>query len=458
MGGLVDSLTMAARSLQAQQYAMEVTGNNIANVNTPGYSRRVIDFAAVPPDAGGGVEIQGVRAVRDAFIERRLLQEVPLSARSGAMADMLGAVETSFGLPGGSLDAQLDEFFSAFAGLADNPASAVARRQALSAGQSLASSFSELAFRLESARRDADQQIQGTVEEINALAERVAQLNAAIPAARLNGSAQSLEDEQAQLVRRLAELGGVHAIPRDQGGVDLTIGNGRALVAGENAYALEASTSLPGGYTALSSQGVSLTNELTGGTIAGLLYVRDTTIPSYQASLDTLAFETAAQVNVLHTAGFDLNGNAGGNFFSFSAPPVGVSGAASLIRVDPAVAADPGAVAAAAVALPGDNGTARAIAALRDARVLSGNSATLLDSWGDLVYRVGADARDATAARETHADIVRQVDALRDQVSGVSLDEEALNLLKFQRAYEANAKYFSAIDSMLKTLMDAVGR
>ena len=110
-------------------------------------------------------------------------------------------------------------------------------------------------------------------------------------------------------------------------------------------------------------------------------------------------------------------------------------------------------IAAASVAEAGDNGTARAIAALRHQRVLDGGTATLHDGWADLVYLVGSDARSAADARDTQQDIIREVDALRDQVSGVSLDEEALNLLKFQRAYEANARFFSTVDSMLETLL-----
>jgi len=458
MGGLVDSLSMAARSLQAQQYAMDVTGQNISNVNTPGYSRRVVDFAAVPPDAGGGVEIERVRSVRDTLLERRLLQQVPLSARDSAIAEALGVVETALGKSGESLDARLDTFFSAFADLSASPTSSVARREVQAAGESLSAAFAEMADRLESARRDADAHVKGAVEEINSLAERVARLNAAIPSARLNGSAQTLEDEQSQLVRQLAELVDVHVIPRQEGGVDLTIGNGRPLVAAANAYALEALPTLPGGSVALSSQGVTVTSELTGGSIGGLLHVRDTAIPSYLSSLDTLAFETASQVNTIHSAGFDLNGNAGGNFFSFSTPPVGVSGAARALRVDPAITADNSTIAAASVAVVGDNGAARAIAGLRSTRVLNGNTATLLDGWSNLVYQVGSDSRNAANDRDSHREIVREVEALRDQVSGVSLDEEAMNLLKFQRAYEANAKFFTAVDRMLSTLLDALGR
>jgi flagellar hook-associated protein 1 FlgK len=454
MSNLFHSLTMAARSLQGQQYAMDVTGHNIANVNTPGYSRRVVDFAEVPPPAGGGVEVDGVRAVRDTLLERRLFQQVPLGSREAAIADALAVVEATLGRPGESLDAQLDGFFDAFADLAENPASAVARRQVQVSGESLAAAFGQVAGHLEASRRDADGRLRGAVDELNALTARIAEINGALPSARMSGGGLTLQDEQQQLVRRVSELAPVQVITRADGGVDLALENGRPLVVGASQYTIDVSASAPEGYASLSSEGFPLDGQITGGTIGGLLYVRDTAIPGYQASLDTLAFETAAQVNALHAAGFDLAGAAGGDFFSFSAPPAGVAGAARAIRVDPGIVADNGTIAAAAVAEAGDNGTARAIAALRHQRVLDGGTATLHEGWADLVYRAGRDARAAGDARDTQQAIVREVDALRDQVSGVSLDEEALNLLKFQRAYEANARFFTAVDQMLETLFN----
>ena len=134
----------------------------------------------------------------------------------------------------------------------------------------------------------------------------------------------------------------------------------------------------------------------------------------------------------------------------------GTTGAASAIRLDPAIAADNRRIAAAAIAASGDNGTARAIAALRSERVLGGGTATLTDGWGELMYQLGSDVQGAEDARDTHAAITREVEAMRDQVSGVSLDEEALHLMKFQRAYEANARFFRAVDDMLITLLNIV--
>jgi len=454
MPGLFDSLTMAARSLQSQQFAMNVTGQNISNVNTPGYTRRVVDFAAVPPPSGGGVEIQDVRRVRDSLLDGRLLQQIPLGSYDTAVADSLSVVETNLGKVGESLDQQLDAFFNAFADLAENPTSAVARRQVQVASQSLATSFNETANQLESSRREADARIRATVDQVNTLSARIAEINGALPAAQSNGTGQTLEDQQEELVRQLSALADVHVIARQEGGVDVTLGSGRPLVIAANSYTLDTTTGA-NGYANLATGGVDVTSEVTGGTLGGLLYVRESAIPSYLASLDRLAAQTATSVNALHVTGFDLNGAAGGAFFSYSTPPVGTSGAAKALRVDPAIAADGSLIAAASVAETGDNGTARAIAALRNQRVLDGNTATLVDGWANIVYEVGTDSQGAAAARDTHEAITREVAALRDQVSGVSLDEEALNLLKFQRAYEANAKFFTAVDSMLETLMNA---
>ena len=134
------------------------------------------------------------------------------------------------------------------------------------------------------------------------------------------------------------------------------------------------------------------------------------------------------------------------------------AGAARLIAVDPTIAGDSRRIAAAGVNEVGDNTVAQGLANLRDALVLDGNSATLVDGWSSLAYRVGRDTRSAIDGQAAQADIVQQIDALRDSVAGVSLDEEAVQMIKFQRAYEANARFFSTIDQTLDILFSIVGR
>lgn len=462
MSDLFSSLTSAARALDAQRYGLDVAGQNIANVNTPGYSRRTIDLQAVAPDgagsAGRGVDVVGVRALRDRLLETRLQQEVPAQQRELAMAGALSVVEAAIGTPGSSIDMSLQNFYDAFARLSESPVSATGRQDVLLQADTLADGFRDMASRLASAGFDADRQVRDSVEEINGLIEQIRALNVSIARSPSLEASLHLRDDQTRLVRLLSEQVNVHVLDRPEGGVDLSIGNGRPLVIGETKYDLTVTSVAPTGYAALGINGTTVTSEITGGRLGGLLRVRDVNIPDYQSSLDDLAFEVANQVNALHTAGFDQTGAAAGNLFAFSTPPVGTAGAAAALIVDPAVAADARLVAAAGIANGGDNQTARAIAALREQPVLSGGTATLSDAWGQLVYRIARDTRSATDESDSRQAIVDQVDALRDQVSGVSLDEEAMHLLKFQRAFEANARFFSIIDQTLGMLLDSVGR
>jgi flagellar hook-associated protein 1 len=457
VSGLFTSLLSASRALEAQRYGLDVAGQNIANVNTPGYSRRTIDLAALAPhgagSAGGGVEAVGVRALRDRLLETRMLQEIPAQHREVAMSSALSVVEAAIGTPGSSIDKSLQNFYDGFARLAEAPVSATVRQDVLLQADALAGSFRDMATRLESARRDTDQQVRSTTEEINSLTEQIRAMNASIAAMPSPESSLHLRDDQAQLVRRVSELVDVQVLDRPEGGVDLMIGNGQPVVVGQTRYDV-ALSSTPTGYAALSINGTTVTSEITGGRLGGLLQVRDISIPDYQTRLDDLAFEVANQVNTIHGAGFDQSGAAAGNLFGFSTPPIGT---AALV-VDPAVAADPRLVAAAGIANGGDNQAARDIAALREQRVLNGNTATLSDSWGQLVYRVARDTKAATDESTSRKAIVDQVEALRDQISGISLDEEAMHLIKFQRAYEANARFFSAIDQTIGMLLETVAR
>jgi flagellar hook-associated protein 1 FlgK len=457
MSDLFSSLTSAARALDAQRFGMDVTGQNIANVNTPGYARRTIDLAEVAPyertSAGGGVDVVDVRALRDRLLDRRLQQELPLERREAAMAEALSVVEAVIGRPGESLDTKLNAFFDSFSKLADSPTSGVARQEVLLQANSLATSFHDMADRLASAQRDSDQQVRSAVDQINTITARLAALNESSSKAASTGGVPALQDEQMSLVRQLGELVDVNVIDHGNGVVDVALGNGRPLVVGENPYALGVTSTPPSGFASITSGGADVTSQITGGRLGGMLQVRDVNLPNYMSQLDALAYNVATQVNTLHSAGYDQTGVAGGAFFAFSTAIVGSAGAAAALIVDPAVAADARRIAAAGIADAGDNQTARGIAALRDARILNSGTATFTDAWGQLVYTVGRDSKAAQDEQLSRSEIVRQVDALRDQVSGVSLDEEATNLLKFQRAYEANARFFRACDQALDTLL-----
>jgi flagellar hook-associated protein 1 FlgK len=461
MSDLLSSLSMATRALEAQRFGLDATGQNIANVNTPGYSKRVVDFAEVPPDssrsAGRGVDVVGVRAMRDQLIERRLRQELPAERREAAVAEALSIVEVALGKPGQSIDAALNRYFDAFATLSESPASSVARQEVLLQGESVAAAFRDMAGRIAVSQRDTDGQVSSLTAAVTDLASQIATINETIQrTGESAGGILHLQDQQSELVRRLSALIDVDVLQRADGGVDITIGNGRALVIGENDYPV--TVSQVGSVNHVFSAGVDITAEISGGTLGGVIFTRDVLLPAYMTDLDDLAYEFATQVNTLHAAGVGADGGTGRNFFAFVPAIGGAAGAAGAISVDATVAADVDLIAAAGAGGPvGDNTTARNIAELRNARVFGG-SATLGETWGQLVYRVGRDAQVAKDEQRSRLDIVNQVDELRDQVSGISLDEEAMQLMRFQRAYEANARFFRAVDMTLDTLMQTLAR
>ena len=448
---LFGMLGSTARALDAQRFGLDVVGNNLANVNTAGYTKRVLDMGAVPPSdrfsAGNGVEVLGVRSMRDRLYDQRLFDELPLEQQQAAIRDSLGLAEVALGQPGSSIDGALADFFDAFAELADAPSSTTARQQVVSEAQALAGEFSSMASRLDDAARATDAQVRSDVEQINALASQIAALNKSIGSSPATETLH-LRDEQVEAIKALSGLLGMQVQPLSDGTVQVVTRTGRPLVIGEKAYPLGISSAPTTGFARITSNGVDITSEITDGHLGGLTEVRDSKIPGYVAAVDQLAYSVATQVNAVHATGFDLAGNAGGPLF---AAPAAVAGAAAGLQVSAAVAADPSRVAAAGIASPGDNQIARQLANLRDGAIVDG--ATPGAAWATLVYRVGADVNTAANEQRGRGEIVNQIELLRDSVSGISIDEEAASMMRFQRAYEANARFFTVIDETLQTLL-----
>ncbi|MDH4067184.1 MAG: flagellar hook-associated protein FlgK, partial [Acidobacteriota bacterium] len=322
MSSLFGILSMTTRALDAQRAGLNVTGQNIANLNTEGYSRRTLLLAEA---LIGGVDVLGIRGRRDALLDARVRQELPAEARETALAAALGVVETGLGKPGESLDKRLSAFFDSFSELASDPSSTVARDAVLQQSRLLARSFNDIAAQLTSARREADAQIRTGVDDINALSARVARLNESIVGA-IGGDVEALRDERELALQQLAQLADVSVIQREDGGVDVALAGGRAIVIGASSYQVEVTSTAPDGLAALSIGGVDITAAISGGTLAGALDARDTRIPSYQTRLDELAYGVAQEVNTVHQTGFDLNGNPGQALFT---PLGGIAGAAA---------------------------------------------------------------------------------------------------------------------------------
>ena len=460
MSDLFTMLGTAARALDAQRYGLDVAGQNIANVNTPGYTRRSVLFKEVAPldpwSPGGGVDVQALVAARAPLVEARLRFEQPQSSMEGTIADHLAVIEASLGKPGASIDAALSRFYNTYAALAQSPTSATARQQVIIEGRSLATAFNSLSDSFQAAQINADAELRDTLTQVNALSAQIARINADIVGVGAD-NAQGLLDQQQEALAALSKLIDISVTQNGDGTIGVSVANGRALVISAYSYDLSASSAPPNGFAQVMSAGssgtVDITSQINGGSIGGLLVIRDTIIPQYRTALDNLAYGVVSDVNSLTTGGYDLNGGAGLNFFD---QPGSAAGAAAAMAVNATVAADASLVVASATTAPGNNDVARAIAALQDSPI-AGTSTKPVDAWGSLVYQVATDSREAVQARASHEQVMQQLKNLRDQISGVSIDEEAAMLLKFQRSYEANAKFFQVADETLGLLMSLVG-
>jgi flagellar hook-associated protein 1 FlgK len=449
MSGLFGALSTTSSALEAQRRGMEVAGQNIANVNTEGYTRRTLVLAERPAlepgEAGRGVQVSQVRAVRDVFLNARIGQEQQQLSRDVVVAEALSVVEASLGSPGASVDGQLSAWFNTFGALAEDPASLTLRDAVVRESERLAIAFRDMAGRFTRATADADAGVRGAVEQVNRLAADVAAINERIGSAQ-GADAESLLDRRAVLLQSLADLTDVN-VSDASGYMTVTTAAGHTLISGAQVVGLTVEDAPGSGLARVISDGIDITTAITGGQLGGWLHVRDTQLPAYTALLDDMAWTMAAEVNARHQTGLDADGNPGGAVFDAGAT---VTGAAAAFTVSADILADPRRVVAASASV--SNGAARDLAALRDARV-GGASVTLNDAWGQLVYRVGGDTASAQRVQQGRQQVMDQLSRLREAASGVSLDEEAASLMRYQRAYEANARYFTTINDVLEVLM-----
>jgi len=462
---LFGALELGKRSLLTYQLALNVTGQNITNVATEGFTRRRVELqpaTAVPAIPHGflgtGVDAGQVTSVRDRMLEAQMRGETAreglLDAKYGALQGVLSAVDESSS-PG--VGTALSALFDAFSTLATQPENIALRRTVVDAGIRFADVMKERYGRLANQRGALDQEVKDTVTSINTLTSRIAGLNANIARLEAGGrEASDLRDSRAQAVKELARLVDISAYEDPKGNVHVSIAStGDSLVATDTATVLTTRQDpARGGMVSVgltrAGASVDVTERLRGGRLGALLEARDVAIPATQADLDTLASAVMTEINRLHQAGFDLAGNAGTAFFAPTPP--GTSAAAGM-AVNPALDLDPSLVAAASSPAPGEGGTALAIAEIRKTRLASLNSATPAEFLGAAVGRVGFDAAAAEASLTAQNALLVEMQGRVDAVSGVSLDEEAIRLSQYQAAYNAAARFITTIDELTKVVM-----
>jgi flagellar hook-associated protein 1 len=449
------SLSLAASALAAQRRALDVTGQNIANVNTDGYSRQRVELRALAQrsagvhvggsQSGSGVDVAAQIRVVDRFLTERADRERAALGRAEELADAHRRVEVALQEPGEQgLAAGLEGLWDAFDAVAARPEDLSARAALLQRIEGVVGTFATLTRALSDLAGDALQRADAVVGEVNAIAERLAALNGDIAAAGAQGAPPNeLLDERDRLVAQLAGHVGVRTAVDDRGVVSVSV-SGYGLVGGTRAGALALDASTPDAPVIRSGAGGLL--EVHGGGLGGLLEVAGAVVPAQRARLDAVATGLVGLVNAQHRLGQDLADppQPGGDLLTGT-------GAGDL-ALAPGVAGHPERVAAAPLGAGRfDGGNARALALLGD--TAGGPD----EVYRSLVARLGIESATAADRAALQEQVVAQVEADRQEVSGVSLDEEMANMIAYQQAYQASARFLTVVDELIQRLVDGTG-
>ncbi len=445
-------LNIARTALLTHKRAMEVTAHNVANAQTPGYSRQHLTLRAQDavrtPDGwmGRGVTSDAVARSRDVFFDAAYRREAGRYSQSSTLGDGLRQIEDAMGEPSDvGLSAALDRMFNAFSDLANDPASPASRDLVAQAGNRLAQQMNQLDERVAAASSDALSRLQGQVSEANELLREIGQLNRSILSAG-GSSAVDLQDRRDNLVDRIAELMSVRVVQADDGTVSV-LGEGGSLVNGVDATQLTVTGS--GANIAVAGPSGSPLTSI-GGSMGGLLELINVRVPALRAQLDELAAALVGQINAVHRTGYTATGATNTDFFD----PAGVT--AATMRLAAPVATSSAAVAAAGTNRAGDGTVALQLAQLGSSAIAALSGRTFRDHYSGLAAGIGLSVQGAAADTEVQLALVGQADQRRAEVSGVSVDEEMVNLIAQQQAYGAAAKLIGVADEMMQLLLQAV--
>ena len=447
-------------ALFTAQQAISVAGHNIANVNTPGYSRQHVTLAENRPENGSpgqigtGVHAESIRRSLDSFVDEQLLASRERLGQFTASNNVLARLEPLFGDANNQgIGAGLNEFFGALQDVATNPNDLSARTVFLSKATALAGRFNQSAADLIAAQESIDRQVGQTITDVNQLTSHIAGLNTKIAAAESSGQqANDLRDERGVALANLGELIEISSIEDATGQLTVFAGRGQVLVDKERTYQLVGVPDLGNNglldvhYDAGTGPTTNLTPVIQSGRLKGLLDVRDQTIPSLRASLDTLASEVVTQVNQQHRLGFGLDGSSNQDFFT----PIGTTAstmAVSLANIRQIAASST------AAGVPGNNANALALAGLRNRAFAPFGNVTFQEYYSTIAGEFGSTVQSMEGNLKAQQILHDQLTSQRASVSGVSMDEELANLLQYQRTFEAASRMIVIADEMFQTIL-----
>ena len=441
--------------VRASQIALSATGQNIANVNTPGFSRLAPDLHSLGGQTsvsiGGGVQVSSIRRLSNDFQNQQLWRASTDKNYFNTSQQYLTALEGLIDSEGSSVSVGLDNFFAALSEASSTPESIALRQQIIGESKQLAQRFNGLNSNIGTQLNALQGQRVAMTSEINGLSGNIAELNAQIREMESSGrDTATLRDYRDNLVKDLSQYAGIRVQEAADGTLNVSLANGQPLVAGATAGQLKVNTNLAGEQEmtlVFAKTTFPLNQQGIGGSLGGLYDMEYGALRPAQQDLHDMASAVATMVNNTLAAGFDLNGNPGQPLFSYNA-----GSTSGMLAVNPLGASELAFSGTAGEV--GNNKTLLAMLELKSAGVqVAGNTVPLNDAYAGLVGRVASASRQNQADLRAATTVAEQAQAQRDSVSAVNLDEEAVNLMAYEQAYQANMKVISTSNDLFNAVL-----
>jgi flagellar hook-associated protein 1 FlgK len=473
MSNLLTTLATAGHALDVYQQALDVVQNNITNSSTPGYATQSLNLASQPFDVAsglaGGVAAQGLDSARDEYAEEEVRRQLQSLGKYETQTSGVASIESLFDVTGNSgIPADLNNLYSSFSAWAASPDSTSARQMVIANAGKLASDVHSLAGSLAKVSGNVESQIGSTVTQVNQLASNIQEYN--VERLRQGSSDPGSDANLHSSLEQLSELVDVSVVNQADGTVTVLMSGGSPLVMGTSQYSISSGLSVSSGAAnqqsppssqILDSQGNDVTSQIQGGKLGGLLDVHNHVLASLvgdgqrAGSLNQFAQSFADTVNGILQSGTvstDSGAAKGAPLFVYdnSDPTL----AAASFALNPAITPDQ----LAPVDAQGNaNGNANQLASLASSTSAGGvNGLTFGDFFSGIASYVGQESSTASTNQQAQQQVVTQTEALRDQASGVSLDDQAVALLSFQKGYEATARLLTTLNSIAETAINMI--
>jgi len=451
-------IEIAKKALFASQRAQQTVSHNISNANTPGYSRQRVMLESTYTaygmgsiyQLGTGVKISDINRIRDDFTDMQFRNENSSLGQWNIQSDILKQVEAVFNEPSDiGISSVLNEFWKSLETLSKDASSHEARETVKERGVTLANTINHAFTQLNDIINDINYRISIQVNDINSIANQIAQLNLQIQQTQIGGaSAADLMDKRDLLLDELSNLVQFESYVDENGIFTINVG-GAILVKGTDCATMEFDTSIPDGKITWKEYDSDV--RVLKGELKGLLDLRDNKINNYINKLHTFTKTFAKKFNEIHRTGFNLDGEEGINFFQYES---------GKLKVNPLIVENPSKIAAAEEqdSIPGDNRIALKLSKLRNEVIeIDDRECTIDEYYGALISKIGVDSQEATRAANSQAFMVSQLDERRQMTSSVSLDEEMTKMIQYLHGFNAASRMVTTVDEMLNTIVNRMG-